>query len=103
MIDTNALILLAITLLIAGGCIAVFLRFLGLLRHAGSESRRRLIARSAVVTWAGLAVLTPAIMLAALDVLPRWIGGAALALAFLIGFYAARHMRRTGLHARSAA
>ncbi|MEM9683340.1 MAG: hypothetical protein AAF942_08750 [Pseudomonadota bacterium] len=103
MMDVNLLALLVIMLLMIGACVAVFLRFLGLLRHAGSESRRRLVARSAVVTWAGLALLTPAIMLAALDVLPRWIGGAALVFAFLVSLYAARHVRRTGLHTRSAA
>jgi len=99
--DISALGLVAITVVVVSGCILAFLGYLTALRRAGSESRRRLIARAAIVTWASLAVLTPIIMLSALGILPRWVCGIAIIIACVISIFAARHARRSTMRVQS--
>jgi hypothetical protein len=84
-------------------CIAMFVGYFRAMRRAGSEIRRRLIARAAVVNWTTLAILTQAILLAALGVLPNWVPGACLAAACIVGVLAARHARRSTLRSHSLA
>lgn len=87
--------LIAIPATIVAGCVAMFVGFLKALRRAGSESRRRLVARSAVATWATFTVLTFALLLAALDILPHWVRGLGMAVAFAAGILSARRARRS--------
>lgn len=87
--------LIAIPATIVAGCVAMFVGFLKALRRAGSESRRRLVARSAVATWATFTVLTFALLLAALDVLPHWVRGLGMAVAVAAGILSARRARRS--------
>lgn len=87
--------LIAIPATIVAGCVAMFVGFLKALRRAGSESRRRLVARSAVATWATFTVLTFALLLAALDILPHWVLGLGMAVAFAAGILSARRARRS--------
>jgi len=95
--DVNAFALIAIMAVLVSACIIAFLSYLNAMRRAGSESRRRLVARAAFVTWAALAVLTPIIFLSALDIVPRWICGIAIIAACIISVFAARHARRSTL------
>jgi hypothetical protein len=48
-------------------------------------------------------VLTPAVALAALDVLPHWVSGAALVIAFVVGMVAGRIARRSTMRTQSFA
>jgi amino acid transporter len=100
-IDTDMIILLVIMAVLVAACIAVFAGYLRAMRRASSESRRRLIARSAIITWATLAILTPAIMLSALGVLPRWVPGIGLIIATVVGVLSARHARRSTMRSQS--
>jgi hypothetical protein len=100
-IDSDMIALLAIMAVLVLACVAVFLGYLKALRRAGSESRRRLIARSALITWVTLAILTPAIMLSALGVLPRWVPGVGLLVACGVGLYSALHARRSTMRSQS--
>jgi hypothetical protein len=99
--DTNALILFAVMAVLVAACIIMFLSFYNSMRRAGSESRRRLIARAAVVTWLALAVLTPAILLSALGIVPTWVCGVGVVVASLISVLAARYARRSTLRSQS--
>ena len=89
--------LIAIPAVLGAGCVAMYAGFLKALRRAGSESRRRLVARSAVVTWTTFTVLTFALLLAALDVLPHWVLGLGMAVAFAAGILSARRARRRAM------
>jgi cellobiose-specific phosphotransferase system component IIC len=93
--DASTITLIAITVTLVAACVAMFAGYLRAMRRAGSESRRRLIARSAIITWATLAILTPAIMLAGLGVLPNWVPGVGLIIACVVGVLSARHARRS--------
>lgn len=95
--ELNAFGLIAIMAVLVAACVFAFLGYLKSMRRAGSESRRRLIARAAFVTWAALAILTPIIMLSALGAVPRWICGVAIIAACVISVFAARHARRSTL------
>jgi uncharacterized membrane-anchored protein len=99
--DINAFGLIAIMAVMVSACFLAFLGYLKAMRRAGSESRRRLIARAAIATWASLAVLTPIIMLSALEILPRWICGVAIVIACVISIFAARHARRSTMRMHS--
>jgi hypothetical protein len=93
--DVHTIILFAIMASLIAACAALFAGYLRAMRRAGSEGRRRLIARSAVITWVTMAILTPAIMLSALGVLPRWVPGIGLIIASVVGVLSARHARRS--------
>jgi len=99
--DANALTLIAIMVVLVAACLFMFLGYLNAMRRAGSESRRRLVARAAFVTWVALAVLTPAIMLSALGVVPRWVCGVGIVIACVIGAMASRHARRSTMRTQS--
>lgn len=101
--DVSALSLVGIMVVPAAACVALFVGSLKAMRRAGAESRRRWIARAAVVTWLALAILTPAVMLAALDVLPHWVFGAALAAAVVVGMLSSRLARRGTMRTQSFA
>ena len=92
--DVGMMSVVAVPAAVAAGCVAMYLGFRNALRRAGSESRRRLVARAAVGTWAAFAVLTFAIALSALDVLPHWVPAAGLAAAVAVSMTAARRARR---------
>lgn len=97
----NAFGLIAIMAVLVSACVIVFFGYLNAMRRAGSESRRRLIARASVVTWAALAILTPIILLSALDTVPRWICGVAIIVACVVSVLAARHARRSTMRMQS--
>jgi hypothetical protein len=101
--DQGLMILLGIMAAMVVACVAMFVGFLRAMRRAGSETRRRLIARAAIVNWTTLAILTQAILLAALGVLPHWVPGACLAAGCIVGVLAARHARRSTLRSHSLA
>jgi hypothetical protein len=101
--DAGAMSVLAVPAAVVAGCIALYFGFRNALRRAGSESRRRLVARAAVVTWATFTVLTFAIALAALDALPRWVPAAGLAAAFAVSMAAAQRARRCTMRRRGFA
>jgi hypothetical protein len=101
-IDTDMITLLAIMAVLVAACVALFIGYLRAMRRAASESRRRLIARAALVTWATLAVLTPAIMLSALGILPRWIPGIGLLIACVVGVMSARYARRSTMRSQGS-
>ena len=93
--DPNALSLLTIMVVLVAACIAVYLGFYNAMRRAGAESRRRLIARCAVLNWAAMAALVPVMMLSALGALPRWVCANAIIIACVISVVAARSVRRS--------
>jgi CDP-diglyceride synthetase len=95
--DSSALELLAIMVVLVATCIAIFLGFYNAMRRVGSEGRRRHIARCALMNWTAMVVLTPALVLSALDVLPRWVCGAAIIAACVVSVLAARYARRSTL------
>ena len=95
--DAGMMGVMAVPAAVVAGSIAMFVGFRNAVRRAGSESRRRLVARAAVVTWAAFAVLTFAIALSALDVLPHWVPAAGLAAAFGVSMLAARRARRSAM------
>jgi len=95
--DPSALGLLAIMVVLVATCIVIFLGFYTAMRRAGSEGRRRHIARCALMNWTAMVVLTPALVLSALDVLPRWVCGAVIIAACLVAVMAARYARRSTL------
>jgi uncharacterized protein YebE (UPF0316 family) len=95
--------LIGITVVLVAACLAMFARTLIAMRRAATESRRRWIARAAVLIWVTIAVLAPAVMLAALDVLPHWVPGAALVVAFVVGLVASRIARRSTMRTQSFA
>lgn len=99
--DASTFSFVAIAAVLSAACVLAFLGYLNAMRRAGSESRRRLIARSAIITWAVLALLVPAMMLSALGVLPRWICGIAIVVASVIGLLAARYARRSTMRMHS--
>lgn len=99
--DIDAIGVIAIMAVMVSACFLAFLSYLRAIRRAGSESRRRLIARAAIVTWASLAVVTPIILLSALDIVPRWICAVAIVAACLASFFAARHARRSTMRMQS--
>ena len=92
--DAGMMGILAVPAAVAAGALGMYLGFRKALRRAGSESRRRLVARAAVVTWAAFAVLVFAAALSALGSLPDWVPAAGLAAAFVVGVLAARRARR---------
>jgi NADH:ubiquinone oxidoreductase subunit 2 (subunit N) len=101
--DQGLMILLGIMAAIVVACVAMFVGYLRAMRRAGSETRRRLIARAAIVNWTTLAILTQAILLAALGVLPHWVPGVCLAAGCIVSVLATRHARRSTLRSHSLA
>ncbi len=99
--DPSAMGLLAIMVVLVAACIAIFLGFFNAMRHAGSETRRRHIARCALMNWTAMVVLTPTLVLSALDVLPRWVCGVAIIAACLVALLAARYARRSTLRTQA--
>ena len=99
--DYSAFGILAISAVLVSACVIVFLSYLNALRRSGSESRRRLIARAAFITWGALAILTPLILLSALDVLPRWVCAISVIAACIISVLAVRHARRSTMRTNS--
>jgi FlaA1/EpsC-like NDP-sugar epimerase len=100
--DRSALGLLVIMVVLVATCIAIFFGFYNAMQRAGSETRRRHIARCALMNWTAMVVLAPALVLSALDVLPRWVCGAAIIAAFAIAVLAARYARRSTLRTQDA-
>jgi hypothetical protein len=101
--DAVSLSLIGIAVALVAACLAMFFGTLIAMRRAATESRRRWIARAAVLFWATVAVLTPAVALAALDVLPHWVSGAALVIALVAGLVASRIARRSTMRTQSFA
>jgi hypothetical protein len=95
--DAGMIGVLAVPATVVAGSIAMHVGFRNALRRAGSESRRRLVARAAIVTWLAFAVLIFAIALSALGVLPPWVPAACLAAGFVVSVRAARRARRCTL------
>jgi Kef-type K+ transport system membrane component KefB len=93
--DQNAIALFAIMGALVVACIVIFLSFYGAMRRAGAESRRRLIARSAFMNWAAMAVVAPVLALSALGVLPRWLCAAVIVVACIVSVLSARYARRS--------
>jgi hypothetical protein len=101
--DAVSLSLIAIAVVLIAACIAMFVAPLNAIRRAATEGRRRWIARAAVLIWVTIAVLAPAVMLAALDVLPHWVPGVALVVAFVVGIVASRIARRSTMRTQGFA
>lgn len=99
--DINAFGVIAIMAVMVSACFLAFLGYLRAMRRAGSESRRRLIARAAIVTWASLAFVTPTILLSALGIVPRWVCAVAIIAACVASIFAARHARRSTMRMQS--
>jgi len=99
--DSSALGLLAIMVVLVATCIAIFLSFYTAMRRAGSEGRRRHIARCALMNWTAMVLLTPALILSALGVLPSWVCSMVIIAVCLVALVAARYARRSTMRTQS--
>lgn len=93
--DSSTIWLFAIAAVLVAACIVIFLIFYNAMRRAGSEGRKRQVARCALLNWVAMGVLAPVLVLSALGVLAAWISAVAIIAACAVTLWAAHYVRRS--------